>query len=533
MKKFKIIFLFLLFFTSYGLRVTSYESFAQDDNKLAALSKQIIEAKTSQELYPAFEELKELYFKDKKYTEFIEFLKSLEAKKEALAPFTNYYIALSRYHHLKHLEEGQAWDEYFSQGNTYRDEIVSSAEKAVNSTGATETLNIYAKLLLWQFHSDQQDAFHEQALTDLMNSTLEYSKGAGDLKPVEVVAGRLSAYGEKGKAKELYKIYIEKLADSSVKNEELASLALTYYSENNLDLAEPLYDVYIERAVKAAAKEELIPLLADIAGKFSLKDPFYAEKVFKKMEEIGTLAAFDEGLEYLRATNLERMKEYAQAKDVYLDLAGRFPESAHADEANYKAGMIYVYMLRDLEAGKGYFEKLAVKETLSPQAVSSLYQLGLLNQWKEDFVKAKEYYDELVANTAGGFTEYAALAKQRLKEIEEARPMEYNLKLFLDVSFKAESATFDGSKIDLNASSYAAQKNGPITITCTPPAIASGCMEVTVQYLWSGNLGEAKPSSAEPAFDTSYKESGTKEINLVVVSAAGVVDRKIILLDIR
>ena len=102
--------------------------YAQDNNKLVDLTKTIIEAKNNQQLYPVFEELKELYLKENKYTEFVEFLESLATKKKDLEPVINYYIAFSRYYQLKHLEETQNWDEYFSQGNTYRDQIIEKAE---------------------------------------------------------------------------------------------------------------------------------------------------------------------------------------------------------------------------------------------------------------------------------------------------------------------------------------------------------------------------------------------------------------------
>ena len=55
---------FLLLIT-YCLLLGALPLFAaQEDNKLVTLSKQIIEAKTNESLYPLFEELKDLYFKE-------------------------------------------------------------------------------------------------------------------------------------------------------------------------------------------------------------------------------------------------------------------------------------------------------------------------------------------------------------------------------------------------------------------------------------------------------------------------------------
>jgi hypothetical protein len=55
---------------------------------------------------------------------------------------------------------------------------------------------------------------------------------------------------------------------------------------------------------------------------------------------------------------------------------------------------------------------------------------------------------------------------------------------------------------------------------------------VELQYLWSGHTGEKTPSLYESEFKTSYAYSGTKEINLVVVSPSGILDRSIYLIDV-
>jgi hypothetical protein len=56
-------------------------------------------------------------------------------------------------------------------------------------------------------------------------------------------------------------------------------------------------------------------------------------------------------------------------------------------------------------------------------------------------------------------------------------------------------------------------------------------MQVELQYLWSGHLGENKPSTSQSSFETSYTTAGTKEINLVVVSPTGVIDRTLDMVD--
>jgi TolA-binding protein len=533
MKSLKISILISVFILNFASWAMAYPK-----EQTSGLAKQILDAKNSQEIFTAFEAAKQEYFKKNQYNDFVEFLDSLAQKKKDLIAFVNYYKGLSRYHQLKFLEEKQNWDEYFSQGNNYRDELSSSLEQSIKATIAADKINVYSRLILWQFHEDQQDAFAEQSLIELSAGALEYAKSSQDLAPVKEVADKLLSYAKPGQSKELYKVYIDKIASANVSDEELKAMAQQFVTEGNFELAQTVYDVYIDRIVKALPKEKAIAGLIEIARFFAykdegVKDVFYAEKVFKKIEEIAGKDAFDEDLSYLRTFNLEKAKEFAQAKDLYICLLDRFPQTKHADEANYKIGIIFTYVLRDSQAAKVYFEKLAQKETISPQVISSLYQLGLLSQWQEDLVKAKDYYKRLIEKAKGEFSESTALAKERLKEIEESKTLDYNIKIFLDVSLKEEYTNFNMAKVDLKSSLYRPKKNKEVNLSSLAYPPQSGCMQVVLDYLWSADLGKAKPDSQEASFATSYSEAGTKVIFLVVTTPSGIIDRNIDLLDVE
>jgi len=530
------------------------DSFAQEDNQLVGLTKQIIESKTNDGLYAPFDELKTIYFKDNKYPDFVEFLKSLTLKKKEIEPFVDYYIALTRYSQLKYLEEKQNWDEYFSQGNTYRDEITAAAQKSIDATGPKDALWVYARLLLWQFHKDQQDVLAEQALADLMSSVSEYSKEASDPLPIKNAADKLLSYGEKSKSRELYKIYVSKIVSSDIKDDQLKNTAEDFYKQGNLELSEAIYDVYLERIIKSLPKEESTAVLIDIAKLFAYpatsalggsasggknegpNDMLYAEKIFNKIEELAGKEYFNQDLIYLRAFNLEKAKEYQKAKDIYVDFVQRFLADSRVEQATYKIGVICAYVLRDIKCGRDNFVKLAEKETTTPYVISSLYQLGLLSQWENDLEKAKGYYNKLLEKAKEDFSETLAMAKERIKEIEEARPMEYNIKTFLDVSLKGTELTGDMQKLSLNASSYILNKGKEVIITSGAYVPESGCMQVELQYLWSGDLEKTKPPLEQlplsPSFATSYKDLGTKLINLVVIAPGGILDRNIDMLDV-
>lgn len=520
------------------LSIAAVYSFAQDSNKITVLSKQIIAAKSSEEAHLALEELKGIYFQENKYNDFIVFLRSLITKKASLEPAVNYYIGAARYYQLKYLEEKQGWDEYFSNGNDYRDELVSSLTKALAMFAPGESLLVYSRLILWKFHWDMQDSESEGSLTALMDTLKAHASSSADTEAIKVAAAELLAYGEKGKAGLVYKIYVDKLLAADTSEEKLKEIAVDFYDKGSLELAESVYDAHIDRISAAASKEALAAALTEIGRKFAYtdsgrpNDPAYAEKIFQRLEALGVEGAFDDELLYVRAYNLEKNKEYPQAKDAYINLLTRFPLTRYADEARYKLGIFLTYILRDYSGGAAYFEKLAQQESVSPQVISSLYQLGILSQWKEDFALAKEHYDALIAKAQGSFSDTVMHAKERLAEMDAAKPLEYNLKTFLDVALKEEYKNLDMSKVDLSASPYKAKTGSAVTVNASPFMAESGCFAVELQYLWSGHLGSAAPSMDEPSFEASFGHPGTKEINVVVVSASGIIDYAIDAADI-
>ena len=533
MKKtiFKIFLASIIVFNSHFL---GRGLFAKEDKEL---TRQVIEAKNNQEARLPLEELRKLYAQENKYNEFVDFLNSLKKQKKGIEQAINFYIGFTRYNQLRYLEENQSWDEYFSQGNTYRSEIDASLEKVIDALSETDIFSIYARLILWKFHQAQQDTLAEDALNQLMAATLACAETCTSLLPVKQVADELSSAGEKSKSRQLYKIYVERISASDIKDQDLKNIAQGFYAEKNLELAQALYDAYLDRVMKSTSQDEVISDLLEIGKAFlpaeeRTGDIFYAEKIFKRIEGLTGKEVFGEELTYARAFHLEKAKEYAQAKEIYLDLSNRFPASIHYDEALFKAAMIYTYVLRDIEKGRGYFKDLADKEKISPAVIASIYQLGLLAQWQQDFTAAKGYYENLLDKAGRAFGDRKALTKIRLKEIAEAKPLEYNLKKFLDVSLDKENLIFNMSKVELKSSLPRLETRQDAEVFATSAMPASGCMEVMVDYLWSGNLGSVTPSLDKSSFAVSYTYAGTKEINLVVVSSSGVVDRSIIFLDV-
>ena len=98
---------------------------------------------------PNIEDAKLKYLAGNQYNEFVNFLDNLKDKDKPAGLCINYYKANARYLQLKYLEEKQSWDDYFANGNTYREELVENVQKVISQADSTSCLKIKSRLLLW------------------------------------------------------------------------------------------------------------------------------------------------------------------------------------------------------------------------------------------------------------------------------------------------------------------------------------------------------------------------------------------------
>ncbi|MDD5097359.1 MAG: hypothetical protein PHU59_02570, partial [Candidatus Omnitrophica bacterium] len=78
------------------------------------------------------------YFKENQYPEFINFLDSYKMDNKLNKSCVDYYRALASFSRLNYLEEKQSWDDYFANGNDYRDQIVQGANKVIAESNAAD-----------------------------------------------------------------------------------------------------------------------------------------------------------------------------------------------------------------------------------------------------------------------------------------------------------------------------------------------------------------------------------------------------------
>ena len=514
-------------------------AFAQETD-IAGMSKQIIETNDKGKLLTLFDGLKDLYFKDNKYNDFVEFLSSLSRKKRNLKAYVYYYTALSRFYQLRYLEEVQGWNEYFENKDLYQEQLLGNAQDAVESTNPKETLHIYAKLLLCRYyHGLWEDALTEGCLLELVESAEKYAKNAKDLIPLKDIADQLTSDGNKFEAKRLYGLFAEGLEKSGVSDAQMLEMADQFFQEQQLNLAETVYELYLSKIRETGERDTLITALKEIAQKFAYKDlgasqPLYAEKIFSELQEVAGIKAFSQQFLYLRAFNLEKMHEYPKGREIYADLVELYPEDKHVDEANFKIAVIDTYVLGNIKNGELLFGKLSSKLGANPWVAASVYQLGLLSQWRDNLDQAKSFYDQV---TKISTDDTLPLAQERLRELDQKIPIEYNLKTFLDLSLKKDtskisSGQLQGELVYLRALPPKKEIGGELDVESRVQAPESGCTQVELSYLWSGYLGETDPAEADPSFFTEYKHRGSKVINLVVVNPSGIVDYGIEIVDI-
>ncbi|MCM8799995.1 MAG: hypothetical protein NC900_04655 [Candidatus Omnitrophica bacterium] len=480
--------------------------------------------------------LKESYFRDNRYQEFIDYLKSLRKKKAVEDSEISYYIALTRFKQLKYLEEIQDWNEYFNYGDDYRRQISEELKKVVDTVSSKDKIKLYAYSLLWQFYNEQDPAEESKVKRKLLETCYLYAQESSDIEPIREIADIFLNYNNQTEASKLYQLYVRRLSNLEKDFRKIKELAQSYLDKSNIDLAIPLYDTYMERLLQQS-EEDILKELLYIAKSFSFKkegryDLVYAEKVFKKIEELYGREVFDEASLYIRAYNLEKYKDYNGALNQYLEFIKRFPQSKNIDEVFFKIGIIYAYSLGDLEKAKSYFKNLAEKQEFSVYVASSLYQLGLILQWEKDNSGAKNYYSELLEKAKGDFEDLCNLVKERLKELDTDAPIDYNLRVFLDLSF-GKDRIFERGFVDLKTDSFRIPKNKTIKIFASVSNLESGCMPIELNYLWSGDIYSYRPSNQQREFFISYLSSGTKIICLVLVTPAGFLDRTFLIIDVE
>ena len=516
-------------------------SYAQDEQKnTKQLELQILSNPKDEKVTQSLQALCEMYFSQAEYTQLIDFLTKLGKKKVPVCVVPiGYYLGLCRYHQLKHLEETQNWKEYFDLGNMYREELFSETQK-VSEACPLSSFGVRAQLINWLQHRAQNDTQSEGALRKLMDMVSAFAKAQPDIEVVKEVADALAANEEAALAKSTYALYVNCLLEAGKSPLKLESSAEEALKEGNFDLAEIIYERYIETIRGTLAKNtlafELIAIIRNFAtdGWTKGNDPRYAEKVFGILEESCGKEYFTQELQYLRAYNLQRFKEYARSAEEYTLCITNFPKSSYVDEAEFKLGILYVYLLGQKEKGISHWQNVIERNGSLSYVAESLYHKSLLGHYAQDTESAKEGYAKILAlvSDSPDFKNLRERVMARQKEIDESKPIEYNLRVFLDASLQQPQSSHAGIELWVSLYKTLSFKQEEVKFSSQQFLIETGCLAPELTYLWSGDLGSISPIPTAQEFTTDYQTLGTRVVNLVVVSPSGVIGSTLEMVDV-
>ncbi|MFH1622865.1 MAG: tetratricopeptide repeat protein [Candidatus Omnitrophota bacterium] len=510
------------------------------DQELESIKRSIRNEQTLSGIDIKLAELFDIYKEDNKLDEFYVFLEDLEKDKSSqVASAILYCKALVKFSQLQYLEENKLWEEFFANKGLYLSEINSNLEQAKKLSVSDNKLSLKIKFLEWQLNKEDNNVAIN-ILEDLFNLAQGYSGDEDGVAIIKDIADTLAETEQSTYAKKLYNVYVSKVSESDIGQEELKKLAEEFLVDEKYNLSISLYDAYVDKLMSNQKDKNIVMKeMFDIAEKFANSgwqeglDPFYAEKIYEKIENTYKKDAFSAMAQYKRAYNLERLKEYDSCVKEYLKLVNNFLDYKDKDRIYFRLGVINAYILNDTDKARGYLLKVANDYANSIDYLNSLYHLGLLSQAQNDPEKAIKYYLSILEATKDFKVkpDIANLAESRVDEIVEEKDVEYNLRVFLETVLKIDA---ENKFIHLELYAKAAKDylDENIKFQTNSYFLETGCLQQDFTYLWSGQLGSNQNPFNELEFDTSYEELGTKVINVVLVDPSGPVDGTIEIADI-
>lgn len=514
---------------------------AEQDSETISLLKQNIESAASAEtIEPQLKELRDAYVSENRFDELYDFLAALEQDKRFnSSPLIYYYATSTRFDQMKFLEDNKMWEVLFDNKDLYESQMQSDLEKAKKLITSTDALSLKLKLLEWQLIKDDQQA-SINALEDLFNLAQGYIQEQDDMQVIKNIADELANRNENNYAKKLYSVYVAAISETDISQKELNNLAESFLEEGKIDYAISLYEAYLEKAADTQVEEGvIIGKMFDIAQKFVHSgwqeglDPFYAEKVYQKIDSLYSQKVFSGQAQYQRAYNLERSKEHNSCLVEYLELVTNFPKYKDKDRIYFRLGVISAYIFAEIDEAKEYFLKVAEDYPNSVDYLNSLYHLGLLDHWQGNTEAAMKHYLSIqrAMKDVQVKPEIAELSESRIKEIVEGEEIGYNLRTFLEATL-ADKEEKKHIQLELYAKSAKENKGNPIKFLTNSYFLDTGCIQQDFTYLWSGQLGDNQAPFNEDTFQTSYPDLGTKVVNVVLVGPSGAVDGTIEIADI-
>ncbi|NQU18991.1 tetratricopeptide repeat protein, partial [bacterium] len=467
----------------------------QDAKRIDLLKQEIRDIQTAEGSELLLTELLDVYAQGNDFDEFYNFLETVEKKKIfRKTSIVYYYKALTRFRQMQFLEENKMWQELFDNKDSYIADLDKSLAKARKLNTCVNPLALRIKFLEAQTKEDDEASLIE-TLEDLFNLAKEYIETENDVEVIKDIADKLSEEKQDTYAKKLYNVYVTKISRADIGQEELKKIAEDFLKKDKVNLAVSLYSAYLDRLTGIPEdRDAIIKEMFDIAEKFEHPgwregvDPFFAEKLYEKIESLYNVESFDEFSQLQRAYNLERIKEYESCFGEYLRLIDIFPNYQDKDRIYFRLGILSAYEFNKIDEAKEYFLKVTNNFPQSLDYSNSLYHLGLLNHWQGNLKKADEFYKKILEKTKDikDKPEIALLAESRIKEIDDDRDIEYNLKMFLGAVLVEIEEEKPYLHLELFARAGKDYLDETIKFQTNSYFTDTGCLQEDFTYLWSG-----------------------------------------------
>ncbi|MDP8260126.1 MAG: hypothetical protein P9L96_03885 [Candidatus Gygaella obscura] len=481
------------------------------------------------------EQSKTEYFFKKDYKGFLAYLNK---HKSCLGEeFIKYYTASARFAELKQYEDSQDWQRYFDLKEDYFTVIENNLSEVINAiSSSVNAFQIEALYLDWILEKQKTGFNENEKLDALMEYIKDYDNDPSQFKLLKSVADRLLDEGLDRQSGIIYDIYAKKLIKNNLNSDLLLKTAEDAFKDGRFKLARSLYTAYLEVIYSTASKQEylehiirIINLFVDIGWQPGI-DSDFAEELFQQLEE-NFSEGFDATILFLRAYNLERMSFYQEAITQFRQFITRFPNDEKINQALFHAGMIELYLLNKKE-GLDLLKQIVDKNNKSGYLKSALYYSALYLQ-KEDLTEqAKAYYqklkDILEADTIID-GKLLSLTNDRLNEINNTKPLENNLRFFMEAGFDSVKLLGNVSITPVPAKAYV---NDNVEMASSYFVGNVGCFQPVLDFIWSGDLGSASVLNSTQQFSTTYSTQGPKIILLSVKSAIELVGKHIAIIEI-
>ncbi|MFH2136924.1 MAG: hypothetical protein ABII88_00260 [Candidatus Omnitrophota bacterium] len=458
------------------------------------------------------------FLKDEQFLEAVEYLDKMHQQKDAGEVndlfYIEYYILLTKSQYLDYLAIKEDWQDYYNSYHDLDTQIINKAKQLVDKYPLAMT-SIDIQYLAWKAYVREEDEAESSVFDKLVSMVISYTAKKGDIVKFKEVADLVGHESGGAYLEKLFKGYQDYLISKKADIpgiESLAEIAQRYMEEGRNDMSRVVYERYMSLIRGRYPREQGIAKLSLVADKFradgfsQAKDAEFAEIVYSYIEEHFGSDALAEKEVFSRAYNLELSGNYERAVEEYKKFVKTYKESDFLAEAYSRLGIINFYVLAAPEQAIAFFQKAMDISPESPLVLLCIYETALYFQWKEENEKARELYTRLVESNDN----LAALAKQRLEEIDSGAGMPENLKNLFNIIFTPvqESTVV----LTLTAEPEKSFVNQPVKIIATAQDFAAGTVQPLFVYDWLRDTGKTINPGNVTEFTTEYESAGPKVV---------------------